>query len=166
MSRAACCALVLAFGVVCGGARAGLLDDESWQEGPVPPPPAFSLDRLLRFEVNPNSALVYGIDPQTLSISREDRVVRYVVVATSPTGVRNAFYEGIRCATGEVRTYARHSGQQWVMASDPPWQPMVTRSSRHALQLARQGACDSAGTPLRVEDVLRALRQPAAQRAS
>ncbi len=159
MKRTRLTAVALAGLWACASASALLLDDASWQEGPVPAPPSFSTDRLLRFEVNRSSSLVFGIDPQTLSISPDDRVVRYVVVASSPSGAHNALYEGIRCATAEVKTYARHSGQQWVMASDPQWQPMATRPSRHAQQLARQGACDNAGTPLRAEDVLRALRQ-------
>jgi hypothetical protein len=166
MTRLGLPAVFLTACISCGAATAGLLDDPNWQEGAVPPPPAFSVERLLRFEVNPNSAMVYGIDPQTLSISSEDRVVRYVVVASSPSGGRNVLYEGIRCATAEVRTYARHNGQQWVLANDPPWQPMIARASRHALQLARQGACDNAGTPLRTEDVVRALTQPARYRGN
>ena len=85
-------------------AQAQIFGDSNWQEGPVPPPPDFDVKRLLRFDVNPNSPLVYAIDPQTLSISPADRVVRYVVVATSPSGVRNVFYEGIRCPSGQVKT--------------------------------------------------------------
>jgi hypothetical protein len=144
-------------------AQAQIFGDSNWQEGPVPPPPDFQVDRLLRFEVNPNSPLVYAIDPQTLSISAADRVVRYVVVATSPSGVRNVFYEGIRCPSGQVKTYARHSEGRWHLSSDPQWQDMASRPSRHAWQLARQGACDSGGTPSQAQDVLRALRQSAVQ---
>lgn len=146
-------------------AQAQFFSEPSWQEGPVPPPPDFSVERLLRFEVNPSSPLVYAIDPQTLSISPTDRVVRYVVVATSPSGVRNVFYEGIRCPSGQVKTYARHSEGRWHMSSDPQWQDMAGRPSRHAWQLARQGACDSGGTPSQAQDVLRALRQSAVQTA-
>ena len=140
-------------------AQAQLLGDAAWQEAEVPEPPAFSLERLLRFEVNPNSSLVYAIDPQTLSISPQDRVVRYVIVASSPGGVRNVFYEGIRCPAGQVKTYARYSEGRWIKLSDPQWQDMASRPSRHALQLARQGGCDNSGTPLRPDDILRALRQ-------
>lgn len=147
--------------LVCWGsalAQAQLFGDTNWQEAAAPPPPAFSLDRLLTFEVNPNSSLVYAIDPQTLSISPADRVVRYVVVATSPSGVRNVFYEGIRCSVAQVKTYARYADGRWVIAADPPWQDMAGRPSRHAMQLARQGACDNTAAPLRVDDILRALR--------
>ncbi len=152
----ALCVAGLALGV---HAQAQILGDGAWQEAEVPEPPAFSLERLLRFEVNPNSSLVYAIDPQTLSISPQDRVVRYVIVASSPGGVRNVFYEGIRCPAGQVKTYARYSEGRWIKLSDPQWQDMASRPSRHALQLARQGGCDNSGTPLRPDDILRALRQ-------
>lgn len=143
-------------------AQAQIFGDPNWQEGEVPAPPAFNVDRLVRFEVSPGSPLVYGIDPQTLTISPSDRVVRYVVVVRSPSGGRNVFYEGIRCPTGEMKTYARHNGQSWVPVSDPQWSSMADRPSRHTAQLARQGACDGSGTPLRPDDVLRALQQVAA----
>ena len=155
MKRALCAAGLLLW----AQAQAQIFGGAAWQEGDIPEPPAFNLERLLRFEVNPNSPMVYAIDPQTLSISAEDRVVRYVVVASSPSGVRNVFYEGIRCPVGQVKTYARHSQGRWVPGSDPQWQDMASRPSRHALQLARQGACDNSGTPLRVSDIVRALSQ-------
>ena len=151
--------LVLASLLVWTQAQAQIFGGGPWQEAQVPEPPAFSVERLLRFEVNPNSSLVYAIDPQTLSISPDDRVVRYVLVASSPDGVRNVFFEGIRCPVGQVKTYARHSQGRWVAINDPQWQDMVSRPSRHALQLARQGACDNAATPSKVEDIVRALRQ-------
>lgn len=162
MSRRAL-GLLLAICLAASAVHSQLLTEEAWQEAEAPPPPAFSTERLLRFEVNPQSTMVYGVDPQTIQISPVDRVVRYVVVASSPEGARNVLYEGIRCPTGQVKTYARHNGQAWVMFTDPQWLPMALRPSRHALQLARQGACDNAGTPSNAQDVVRALRQTSAQ---
>lgn len=160
------CSRALFIVLVCtvfSGARAQSLwlDDGAWKEGEIPAPPAFSMDRLIRFEVNPNSPLVYAVDPQTITLSPADRVLRYVVVARSPSGGRNVFYEGIRCATAEVKTYARHTGEAWVMMAEPQWAPMASRPSRHALMLSRQGACDHASTPMQPADVVRALRQSA-----
>ncbi len=157
MKRALCAAGLLLW----AQAQAQIFGGAAWQEGDIPEPPAFNLERLLRFEVNPSSSLVYAIDPQTLSISPQDRVVRYVIVASSPGGVRNVFYEGIRCPAGQVKTYARYSEGRWIKLSDPQWQDMASRPSRHALQLARQGACDNGGTPTRADDIVRALGQSA-----
>lgn len=144
--------------LLTGVAQAQLFGATDWQEGPVPAPPAFNLERLLRFEVDARSSLVYAIDPQTLSVSETDRVVRYVVVATSPSGVRNIFFEGIRCPTAQVKTYARYADGRWIVAADPPWQDMAGRPSRHAFALARQGACNNAGTPVTAQEVVRSLR--------
>lgn len=154
-----CCALACWASLGLAPAQAQFLGDPNWQEGDIPAPPAFSLEGLIRFEVNPDSPMVYAIDPRTIHISPSDRVVRYVVVVRSPSGGRNVLYEGIRCPTGEVKTYARHNGQAWVPLAEPLWTPMAGRPSRHTAQLARQGACDGAGTPLRPEDVVRALQQ-------
>ena len=153
------CALVAWAGMGLAPAQAQWLGESNWQEAEVLAPPAFSLEGLIRFEVNPSSPMVYEIDPRSIRISPSDRVVSYVVVVSSPTGARNVFYEGIRCPTAEVKTYARHNGSAWVALSEPLWSPMASRPSRHSAQLARQGACEDAGTPLKAEDVVRALQQ-------
>lgn len=142
-----------------GLAQAQWLGDSNWQEAQALAPPAFSREGLIRFEVHPDSPMVYEIDPRTIRISPSDRVVSYVVVVRSPSGGRNVFYEGIRCPTAEVKTYARHNGSAWVALSEPLWSPMASRPSRHTAQLARQGVCDGTGTPLKAEDVVRALQQ-------
>ena len=145
-------------------AQAQLFSDPNWQEGPVPAPPDFSLERLLRFEVNPSSPLVYAIDPQTLSISAADRVVRYVVVAYRPGGSTNAIYEGLRCDTAEVKTYARASEPgKWSPVGSPIWRPLdVTQSAtRHSLALARQGLCESSAVGGRTPaELVRRLQTP------
>ena len=58
-----------------------------WKESEVPPPPAFDVGKLVTFEVSPNASLVYGVDPASISMSKSDGVVRYVMVATSASGV-------------------------------------------------------------------------------
>jgi hypothetical protein len=70
-------------------------------------------------------------------------VVRYVVVATSPSGTVNGMYEGIRCSTGEVKTYARHNPDSgWVPAKGSDWVELRnTPNSRYSLEIARSGAC-------------------------
>lgn len=153
------CALACWAGMGLAQAQALWLGESNWQEGEIPAPPAFNLEGLIRFEVNPDSPMVYEVDPRTIHISPSDRVVRYVVVVRSPSGGRNVLYEGIRCPTAEVKTYARHNGNAWVPLPEPMWSPMSGRPSRHTAQLARQGACDGAGTPMRPEDVVSALKQ-------
>jgi len=137
------------------------VEDAEWKESEVPPPPAFDVGKLVTFEVSPNSSLVYGVDPASISISKSDGVVRYVMVATSASGARNVMYEGLRCSTGEFKTYARYSPEgRWSMASDPEWRPLFGMPSKHALRFAQAGACDNASVPLTVNALVRRLKNP------
>ncbi|CAM3397537.1 CNP1-like family protein [Polaromonas hydrogenivorans] len=138
------------------------VEDAEWKESEVPPPPAFDVGKLVIFEVSPNSSLVYGVDPASISISKSDGVVRYVMVATSASGARNVMYEGLRCSSGEFKTYARYSPEgRWNMASDPEWRSLFgNMPSKHALRFAQAGACDNAALPLSVNALVRRLKNP------
>jgi hypothetical protein len=137
-------------------------DPVDWKEIETPPPPAFDVKKLITFEVSPNSQLVYGIDPAAISISQKDGVVRYVVVAANASGARNVMYEGIRCTTGEFKTYARQSSDgKWTNVSKPEWRSLFENMpSKHALRLARAGACDSAAPATSVDVLVRRLKNP------
>lgn len=120
-----------------------LAADGDWQEAEAPPPPAWHKEGLIPIEMPIRTSLNFGVDPSTLTIG-PDWVVRYVMVAYNPTGSVNAMYEGLRCDTGEVKTYARSSEPgHWNKVATPVWRELdVTQSAtRHALALARQGAC-------------------------
>lgn len=138
-------------------------DEADWKESDVPTPPAFDVGRLVMFEVSPNSALVYGVDPASISISRSDSLVRYVMVATSASGASNVMYEAIRCATGEFKTYARYAPDgRWTMLDNPQWHSLFgNMPSKHALRFARAGACDGAAPPTSVQALVNLLKKPA-----
>ncbi len=139
-----------------------LQGDVPWAESEVPNPPAFDLGKLLTFDVPTSPTLVYGVDPASVQISRKDGVVRYVVVATSPSGARNVMYEGLRCATGEFKTYARYSPDgQWKPATGSEWRTVFgNMPSKHALHFARAGACDGAAAATTVDIVVSRLKNP------
>lgn len=135
-------------------------DDPDWKEIEVPPPPAFDVSKLVTFEVSRNAALAYGVDPAAIRISSSDSVVRYVMVATSASGATNVMYEGIRCATGEFKTYARYSSDgRWRMVDNAEWRSLYSGApSRHALQFAKAGACDNAAPASTVEAIVSRLK--------
>lgn len=136
-------------------------DNPDWKESAVPPPPAFSTDKLVPFEVLAGSELSFGVDPATLSVSREDGIVRYVMVATSRSGARNVVYEGIRCAKGEVRTYARNVDGKWSAATGTAseWRSLfLGAATRPALNFARAGACDNATVALTPREIVRRMQ--------
>ncbi|WP_239142781.1 CNP1-like family protein [Variovorax sp. WS11] len=133
---------------------------DEWKEAEVPPPPAFSESRLIQIEMPPYSTLKFGVDPATLSVTG-DGVVRYVVVASSKTGGggTNAFYEGIRCASEEVRQYARYSQGAWQVVKTAEWKRIDDRT-RYARELSRQGVCRDHAPRASVREMLQQMKNP------
>ena len=138
-----------------------VITDPDWKETQVPPPPSFSTNRLISIEMPKYVSLRLGVDPETFTIS-PDGIVRYVVVASNMTGSISAMYEGIRCASGEVQTYARYtSSGQWSSVPDPQWRGLNDKlPSRHALALAKQGVCEGRTAAASVAAIVNALRYP------
>jgi hypothetical protein len=149
--------------LVCSAAAQAAMPelDPDWKEVEAPVPPAFSTTQLLPIEMPSYVSLKFGVDPTSLAIT-PDGIVRYVMVAVNASGSVNAMFEGIRCATGEVKTYARsNAGGIWSNVKEPQWRNLTDNlPSKHALALARQGACDgrstAAGSPA---DIIRALKK-------
>ena len=144
-------------------AQAQLVDEEPvWKESNVPSPPAFDIGKLLTFEVSAVSSLVYGVDPATISITQSDGVVRYVMAATNASGASNIMYEGIRCSTGEFKTYARYSTDgRWNLINNPMWRSMFGyMPSKHALRFAKAGACDNVTPASSVREITNQLKNP------
>jgi hypothetical protein len=148
--------------LLCAGSLWAQSDDgeAGWKESDTPPPPAFDVGKLVTIEVSPNSALVYGVDPASISISKSDGLVRYVMVASSASGASNVMYEAIHCATGEFKTYGRYAGGRWSMVDKPQWNPLYGMPSRHALRFAQVGACDGAAPPSSVQALVNQLKNP------
>lgn len=160
----ACVALALsclAAGVSPAVSAQPAFDEPQWAETPVPPPPAFDVKKLIAVDV-PGSSLAYGVDPASIQISNKDGIVRYVMVATSASGARIVMYEGLRCATGEFKTYSRYSAEgEWKAVTDAPWRSVFgNMPSRHALLFARAGACDGATTAASVPVLVSRLKNP------
>jgi hypothetical protein len=134
---------------------------DEWKEAEVPPPPAFNESRLIQIEMPPYSSLKFGVDPATLSVTG-DGVVRYVVVATSKTGGggTNAFYEGIRCASEEVKQYARYSQGAWQLVKAAEWKRIDDRNSRYAKELALQGVCRGHAPRASVREMVQQMKDP------
>ncbi len=158
-----CAVFVLLMAGLTGIAQAQVFAESlDWKESEVPPPPAFDVSKLLTFEGSGATSLVYGVDPASVSISRSDSLVRYVIVATSPSGVKNVMYEAIRCATGEFKTYARYSPEgRWQPVANSEWRSVFgSLPSRHALWFARAAACDAAAPVGSIRELVSRLKNP------
>lgn len=87
-------------------------EKRNWKEAEVPPP-AFPADaNLIEFQVSSGATFRFFIDAASLSVA-PDGVVRYTLVARSPSGVANVSYEGIRCITKSYKVYAQGTGGRW-----------------------------------------------------
>jgi hypothetical protein len=119
-------------------------DNPDWVEEPASVPPLFSNDHLIPIDMPVYVSLKVSVDPQTIVVGG-DGVVRYVVVMANANGNTNAVYEGIRCITGEVKTYARWSASgTWSVLDNPAWKSLTDNMpSRHAQAIARQGGCQN-----------------------
>jgi hypothetical protein len=120
------------------------LDNPDWAEEQVPLPPVFSKDNLIPLDMPSHVSLMVGVDPESIAVGG-DGVVRYVIVMTNATGSTNAVYEGIRCISDEVKTYARLSASgQWSVLSNSEWKAVNDNMpSHHAQVFARQGGCQN-----------------------
>ena len=77
-----------------------------------------------------------------------------------PGAALNAFYDGVRCATGEIKTYARYSGDAWHPVENPEWQPLGQAKTRYSLALARQAICRSGAPRGTTGEMVQALKKP------
>ena len=161
--RGAVTATLLGLAALTSPAHAQYADADraDWQEDAVPPPPAYKTNRLIDIEMPRGASVRMGVDPDTIAINPQTGIVRYVVVARGPSAV-NAFYEGIRCSTGEYRVYARQvQGGEWSPAEGEGWKSMLGQSSvmvQHPGRLARGGLCLGTGMRSSVTDAVRELR--------
>lgn len=89
----------------------------------IPPPP---LDRRrlveIKLRVAASTDFRYFIDWASVSAG-EDRIVRYVLVARSPSGSENVTFEGIRCPK-EYRVYAVGRGDDSWGGVPSEWRPV------------------------------------------
>lgn len=110
-------------------------EERSWTEGKLQLPAYPKGEDLIEFYVSAATEFKFYIDRASLSVS-PDGVVRYSLLARSPSGAENLTYEGIRCKSGVYKIYAYgRAGGIWApRASD--WRLIEQKSVQrwhHAL---------------------------------
>ncbi len=144
------------------GVGSGLGDDHiperPWQEQAAPLPGYPLMRNLIAVALPPRDTLKIYLDSQGLSRG-EDGVARYVLVVVSPGGARNVLYEGIRCATGEYKTYAVGSADNtWRPLEEAVWRKIpYFESNAFRYHLHRHTLCDAHSSPRSPREILRAL---------
>jgi hypothetical protein len=104
-------------------------DKKSWQEiqAQLPAPP--KAETLHRFEVSSVNSHRYFLDLASLS-GGGDGVVRYTMVIRTSGGAENVSFEGMRCDTGERKTYAfGRPGGEWSRNKYARWDLIDARSA-------------------------------------
>jgi hypothetical protein len=149
------CTVIVSFATAAAGQTGG--DVIESLEEVLPTPPSYSKDGLIAIGMPPYVTVKIGVDPKTIAIAA-DGVLRYVVVMRNASGSDTVAYEGIHCAKGEVKTYARvNSAGAWVFVTQPQWRSLANNfGTRHAQSIALQGGCEGVSSGRR-EDVINAL---------
>jgi hypothetical protein len=125
----------------------------------VPAPPAMPRkENLIEFYVGPTATFRYFIDGSSLGVLYEQREVRYVLLARSPSGVENVSFEAIRCPDMH-RVYAvAEAGGKWSVRPSE-WQAIQSRTALGwPSVLARQFFCPHRDPIQSVAEGLNALR--------
>jgi hypothetical protein len=135
-------------------------DAKPWQEIATQLPPAPKDENLVPFYVSATTTLKFAIDSKSLTAGSDD-VIRYVLVSKSPSGAVNISYEGIRCASSEVKLYAfGHKDGTWGRSRRDKWEPIVEKTTnRQHAALARDYFCDNTVIAGSVEEILNRMRR-------
>jgi hypothetical protein len=111
-------------------------------------PPPLRRARLLELQLEAPTDFRYFVDATSVSVGA-DRIVRYAMVARSPSGVENITFEGLRCS-GEYRVYAVGLPGQGGWSGRPGAWREVPRDARAAQNaLMRRYFCPARNTAIR-----------------
>jgi hypothetical protein len=97
---------------------------EAPREDNVVPPPFPARAKLIEFPLADADGFRFFVDGSTLGVDPKAGVVRYVLVAQSPSGAQNISFEGLRCPSAEYRVYATGQADGSWVAARTAWQPM------------------------------------------
>lgn len=140
--------------------------DSARQEVAVTPPTPPQSENLLPFAGGPDATQSFWIDAKSLSISA-DGVIRYTLIAQSPSGARNISHEGLRCQSLETKLYAfGHQDGSWSRPRHNQWQAISFRApNRPQSVLAQDYFCQWGAIAGKPEDILARIRykRPLAQ---
>lgn len=130
-------------------------EERYWNETEVSMPALPKDSDLIEFVPTASSSFRFYVDRTSLAIGK-DGVVRYVLVARSPSGISNVSYEGMRCKSNELRIYALGRGQVW--AERPrEWVRVGSKGQAWHHALSRDYLCKFGTTPLTVAEILQAM---------
>ncbi len=136
-------------------------EKKSWNEILTSIPAYPKQANLIEFEGGAASPHHFFIDADSISVG-EDAVVRYTVVIRTSGGATNVTFEGIRCATREMKYYAiGRSDGTWSRARDPQWRRIQHKDiNRHHKVLAGDFFCQGKFTVSSAKEAISLLKYP------
>jgi hypothetical protein len=133
-------------------------EKRNWRDSAFKLPDFPKMEGLIEFPVSAVSNFRFYVDPA--SVAREaDGVVRYTLVARSPSGFANISYEGIRCTTNSYKIYAYGNDGRWTVR-ESEWRTIEPRAiQRWHLELRSRYFCPRYIQILTAEEGVDALRR-------
>lgn len=121
----------------------GVPEEKPFEEIQAPALPPYPRDSaLIEFLPRRKSAFHFYVDRDSLSIGA-DQVVRYSVIARSPSGASTTSYEGMRCKTSEYKVYALGTDAgQWAKPREMTWRAIPRMSADFRFALYKDYFCD------------------------
>jgi hypothetical protein len=143
-----------------GGFKGNFEEDRPWEEQKAVLPLYPKSENLIKVYVSAATSFEFFVDAAAVSVG-QDGVVRYTLIARSPSGAMNVSYEGIRCKTRDRKLYALgRDDNTWSQARISQWAPIVgTRANRQQATLADDFFCQIGGTARTAEEAVRALHR-------
>lgn len=133
--------------------------EKPWQESQTPLPAFPRAQTLIPFRADSGDPdYRYYIDVDSVSLAA-DEVLRYTVIIQSPVGSSNIIYEGIRCATQEVKMFAFGTRDgRFARMAKPKWMYYYTPGAMgYRKSLVEIYVCDANGWALDSDAVLERL---------
>jgi len=91
---------------------------------PDPMPGVPPAEQTIGFYVSPTTTNRFAVDPRSIGIDG-GKVVRFTLIVTSRSGVRNVSYEAFACDRAEQRLLAiARSDGSWSVLRDSRWRPL------------------------------------------
>ncbi len=123
--------------------------------------PAVSLQALTKLTIDhgPIGASLY-LDQDSIQMNKKDRMVRYWIAIKSGGRISSLNYEGLRCSTGEYRSYAYASPRnstQIMPLKNSRWRSAKQGGTRdYHQELAKNYLCSN-GVPRTLEGIRASL---------
>lgn len=140
------------------------VEDYKWQEGETFLPDLPVESDLLAIDSPPTHRhFQFFLDGKNLKIG-EDGVVRYTLVIRSNNGAENLFYEGLRCSTSQIKTFAyggfdKTNQKRFMERPDAKWQYTTTSGAKaYSRMLANNYFCNHHGKVLSHQEIMQSIK--------